>query len=135
MPNAKGHSLLNLEIMKEAYCSEKVSEMLKKKGFDEPCMAFWEYELYEYSLYIAGDPMSNSDLEKELVDGWSATTHQMACAWVREKGYHIYTFRGVDYWVFEIQSLNEDWTYSLGALKEHDEAIEAALKYSLENLI
>ena len=118
-------------MVKEAHCSEKISKLLKEKGFNEPCTAFWDYELCEYSLYIGGYLTNNS----ELVNGFSAPTHQMACAWIREKGYHIYTFKGVDSWVYEVQSLNDDWTYHLGGFENHGEAIEAAIKYCLENLI
>ena len=139
--------------MKEAYCSEKVSEMLKKKGFDEPCVAFWEYGLYEYSLYIIGYPMTNSDLEKELLDGWSAPTHQMAMAWLREK-HNIFLGvgfgadnRGDFLFMADIYDLTNDAIggryvpiveadeYLTKNPKSPEEAIEEALKYVLENLI
>ena len=129
--------------MKEAYCSEKVSELLKKKRFDEPCMAFWEYELYEYSLYLAGYPMSNSELEKELVDGWSAPTHQMAMAWLREKydlhilayPYKADTQRKWCCQVFKTYNLLGCEKYTDETLNSYNEAVETAFKFTLENLI
>ena len=129
--------------MKEAYCSYEVSKLLKKKRFDEPCMSFWEYELYEYSLYIAGYPISNSELEKELVDGCSAPTHQMAMAWLREvhnifieistsidlNGAHHFSYTILDKECKYVRRgyTSFDWNY--------EDAVEAAIKYCLEDLI
>ena len=112
----------------EAYCSYEIAKLLKEKGFNEPCIYHYKDGVLMFSSFLKGRNSSQTNT-------CSAPTHQMACAWLREKGYHIYTFQGVDYWVFEIQSLNEDWTYSLGAFKEHDDAMEAALKYALKKLI
>ena len=113
--------------MKEAYVSYETAKLLKEKGFNEKVFTYYEDEVLKDDFWF--------EWNRSPFGHIAAPTHQMACAWVREKGYHVYTFKGVDYWVFEIQSLNEDWTYSLGVFKEHDDAMEAALKYSLENLI
>lgn len=146
---------------KEAYCSEKISELLKKKGFDVPCTAFWEYELYEYSLYIGGYPMSNSELERELLDGWSAPTHQMARSWLRDVhnidididaevgmlGRKVYvpsisTYKPIENTDRVSQHkrglyYNDDSGVvpAMQYFPSYEEAVEAALKYSLENLI
>ena len=118
-----------LKIMtKEAYCSEKISKLLKEKGFDEPCIYYYKDGVLMFTPFLKGRNSSQTNT-------CSAPTHQMACAWIREKGYHIYTFKGVDSWVYEVQSLNENWTFSLRGFSSHDEAIEAAIKYALENLI
>ena len=117
--------------MKEAYVSYETAKLLKEKGFDTHCDRGWDISCYDekhprmFSIYF------------DNKDKWiSAPTHQMACAWCRDKGYHIYTFKStVASWAYEVQSLSEDWTFYFGGFKEHDEAIEAALKYSLENLI
>lgn len=117
--------------MKEVYCSYEIAKLLKEKGFDEECTHYYSCEDDELIEYTNGVYSRNSkDCHR-----CTSPTHQMACAWCRDEGYHIYTFKGVDSWVYEVQSLNEDWTYHLGCLKDHDDAIEAALKYTLENLI
>ena len=129
--------------MKEAYVNYEIAKLLKEKGFDEYCFAFWEYELYEYSLYITGYPIINSELEKEMVDGCSAPTHQMAMAWLREKGIYITIIYG-DYpankkvfWTPQIDSL-EGFDLPDSFYQEYnlyEDAVEAAIKYCLENLI
>ena len=133
--------------MTESYCSYEISKLLKKKGFDEYCMSFWEYELYEYSLYIVDYPISNSELEKELVDGCSAPTHQMVCAWLREKHNILISIIpqevkvGVDKLCYAIYRITEDvYTplyngYINNLVDYYEDIVEAALKYCLENLI
>ena len=114
--------------MKEAYVNFEIAKLLKKRGFD------WGTQ-YVYTEDGKG-------VTPPRIGKWKAksnipmVTHQMACAWCRNKGYHIYTFKSMvdSSWVYEVQSLNEDWTYHLGGFENHDDAIEAALKYTLENL-
>jgi hypothetical protein len=115
--------------MKEAYVSFETAKLLKEKGFDEECYKFYTYDTKE--VYREDIPCYNS-----RSDDYAVPAHQMVCAWVRDKGYHIYTFMRKDnVWVYEIQKLDEDWTFSFGGFEEHDEAIEEAIKYVLENLI
>lgn len=113
----------------EAYVSFEIAKLLKEKGFDTHCDHYYDQSSDEPQQFTLDEMYYSYD---EFV---KAPTHQMACAWIREKGYHIYTFKGVDSWVYEVQSLNEDWTFHFGGFKEHDEAIEAALEYTLKNLI
>ena len=121
--------------MKEAYVSFEVAKLLKEKGFDEPCIKHWDCD--DYSLYSANDiPISNSELRDNEYNGVSAPTHQMACAWLRGKGIHIAVLYQCKFksWERIIQSsTGVEW--SIGGFSSHDEAIESALKYTLENLI
>ena len=115
--------------MKEAYCSYEVSKLLKEKGFNEKCHS---------SYWGNSDNVDYTDIPLNYNDNNSSCsrpTHQMAMAWLRKKGYHIYTFNLDPFWIYEIQSLTKDWTFSFGGFENHDAAIEAAIKYCLENLI
>jgi hypothetical protein len=116
--------------MEEAYCSYEIAKLLKKKGFDERT-------LYHYTNcdVLQHNIVYNQYKNSEMLNACSAPTHQMACVWLREKGYHIYTFNLDPFWIYEIQSLTKDWTFSFGGFENHDAAIEAAIKYCLENLI
>lgn len=115
--------------MNEAYVSYEIAKLLEEKGFDWDCDNYYDQSSDEPQQLTLDEMYYSYD---EFV---KAPTHQMACAWLRDKGYHIYTFKGVDSWVYEVQSLNDDWTYHLGGFEDHDDAIEAAIKYCLENLI
>lgn len=130
-------------MIKEAYCSYEISKLLKEKGFNVPCNSWYM-------------PCSDGSVKKFMLtrpdnynhyDGFpwtvSRPTHQMAMAWLREV-YNIF---------IEISTsidLNGDYHFSYTILDKeckyvrkgytdfdwnYEEAVEAALKYSLENLI
>ena len=129
-------------MIKEDYVSYEVAKLLKDRGFDEPCHCFYEYKkrLYNDMYKYFPNGMKNSDHDKEGNKGVSAPTHQMACRWLRE----VYNV------VIEINSI---WIVGFGynyiarivvegeskkCLKHYnyyEEAVEAAIKYTLENLI
>ena len=118
-------------MIKEAYCSYEVSKLLKEKGFDEPCCG--RYSIRSKEFHLDCTKMCNNGGLFEC----AAPTHQMAMAWLREKyGFHIYTFYENEFhWHYVIDSLTKKWRYSVSENKSNDEAIEAALKYTLKNLI
>lgn len=121
--------------MKEAYVSYEVAKLLKEKGFD------W----YTYHYY---DEIGRTWFEDILCD-WnhrttpevSCPTQQMACDWVEKTyGFFIEISRSVD--------TNGDYHYRYGILDKRnfvtrinnayqskENAVEAALKYVLTNLI
>ena len=120
-------------MIQEAYCSFEVARLLEEKGFNEPTWTCYiEHEIFHYNY-----TSSNS----ELIDGViSAPTHQMAMTWLRE------TY-GIDI-VIEISdpSVKDRKYYCIiwdGNNNSHildlfnscEDAVEAALKYCLENLI
>lgn len=108
-------------MIQEAYCSCVVSKLLKEKGFQEPCTGL------------------NKLLCKEGEKPVLRITHQKAMRWLREVHNIFIDIR---------RSLN---TYFYGAIiridpsdkfykiteqfETYEEAVEAALKYCLENLI
>lgn len=123
--------------MKEAYCSYGVSELLKKKGFDEECTHY--YDLDDGTEYTNGARVRNSRTETYC----TSPTHQMAMKWLREI-HHIF---------IEISTsidLNCNYHFNYGVLDKeckyvrrgytdfdwnYEDAVEAALKYCLEKLI
>ncbi len=134
-------------MIKEAYCSYEVAKLLKEKGFDVKC----------HSHYWAQDKPNPRycDLEQDWncasEDWYSRPTHQMAMAWLREKNIIIDIHLDVDgeeatSWVFSIyEKVNPQGGESYARLLFDDDELfdiddvdgvtEAALKYSLENLI
>lgn len=114
-------------MVKEAYCSCEVSELLRKKGFDYPNL---------------------HGLESDINNIWIRVTHQMAMAWLRKKNIIIDIHLDYDSatWVFSIyERVNPEGAEPyVRLLFEDDEhfdiddvegVTDAALKYSLENLI
>lgn len=132
-------------IIEEAYCSFEVAKLLKEKGFNYPCRAV--YSPKGVVTHYLKEEVRAYDLKghKKL-----CPTHQMAMKWLREE-YKIainiritckkvisYVF---DIWDFEIIHPNEfvggtiDLREQQFDFKSYEEAVGAALKYSLENLI
>ena len=143
--------------IKEDYVSFEVAKLFKEKGFDEPCHCFYEYRkrLYNDMDKYFPDGMKNSDHDKEGNKAISAPTHQMAMKWLREihnimvSPYALslnYYGLSLGYY-FEIFDLtNGDSTgckplYKVGipfkedVLNTYEKAVEAGIKYALENLI
>ena len=135
-------------MIKEAYVSYEIAKLLKEKGFDEECTHYYSYEDDELIEYTNGVYSRNSkDCHR-----CTSPTHQMACAWLREKFlYHIEVrVFGIDKgrertdewkYFFEIifprtftQECNS-LCYKNDGYSTYEEAVEAALKYSLENFI
>lgn len=116
-------------MIEEAYCSFEIAKLLKEKGFITPCD--W--------LYCNDGTFGhrNSLWDKEM---FPAPTHQMAMAWLREAHY---------LWIDIDPLTNYKWTWSIWLMNDpnfkmgessqvttnYKEAVEAALKYALENLI
>lgn len=122
----------------EDYCSFKVSKLLKKKGAElqthysslsRSLVWWWKYgnELHGYNWF--------GDFDNML----PAPTHALAIKWIRENfGYNI-----------EVSYRNADKAYQsishpifpktkiglCGNYNSNEEAIEAALLYTLKNLI
>lgn len=127
-------------MIKESYCSFEVSKMLKEKGFDWDCITYYvdsEPNNVKYSMLFE----NNTTWEERC---YSAPTHQMAMAWLREK-YGIFIAINNDDLDFNWQCydlINRGSTLdpkilseSYGGFKYYENAVEAALKYCLENLI
>lgn len=128
-------------ILQETYCSLEVAKLLKEKGFNQICSYEWGipdidkgYVLQKWTLY--NGQIKNSDL---IDEAYAAPTHQMAMAWLREE-HKLFISIGFedDGFYNMIQNIENKCFYdSLDGygFSSYDEAVEAALRYTLENLI
>jgi hypothetical protein len=127
-------------MIQEAYVSFEVAKLLKEKGFNCPCKVVYspkgiikhylKEEVYAHNLKG----------HKKL-----CPTHQMAMAWLREEKniFIVIEPHAYDY----INEKNTSYVYSLWqgdnyyenpelkSYSSYEEAVEAAIKYCLENLI
>ena len=133
---------------KERYCSYEVARLLKEKGFNEPVR----------SLYLIDDAHSNAvnvtyTITYRSVNSAKAIlrpTHQMACDWLMEKDIYIspkYSWfrsrKGAPHYewkpvILRLSTFNIIYPQLLDMCeyyKTYGEAVDAAIKYSLENLI
>ena len=122
----------------EDYCSYEVAKLLKEKGFDAPCRSYYtDYEDYIDFSYC------NDELTDLQMGVWETLrpTHQMAMKWLREKGVYFSLVPFIENvgWpkdTWHINFYNSDGIMGGGfPVKGYEQAVEAALKYSLENLI
>lgn len=137
-------------MIKEAFVSFEVAKLLKEKGFYEPCIATYNSTTKKFhveELYL--------DWSTQWESYISVPTHQMAMAWLREK-YNIYIeislyktseddiepkkSRKAPYYTFGVWDAitgdNVDKRLTNDFIGDtYEDAVEAALKYCLENLI
>lgn len=134
-------------MIQEAFCSFEIAKLLKEKGFDELCIFKYNSEGIKVKAGKAIDEWSNTELEENEC---SAPTHQRAMRWLREvHNKHCDVGYDIDLrWFFQIIDLKETVEYDYPETKyyhyhtanesgfnSYEEAVEAALKYVLENLI
>ena len=128
-------------MIQEDFVSFETAKLLKEKGFDEECRAFYvKSKECGIELFPVGRSHNYND---DVYPCISAPTHQMAMAWLRKKGIIITIDYNND---VELED-EEDKRYGFCVYaKPHDiidyntyltyeEAVEAALKYVLENLL
>jgi len=123
----------------EDYVSFEVAKLLKEKGFHEPCIATYNLTTKDFAV---------EEVYQDWTTCWktyvSAPTLQMACKWLREV-YNLHVDVGYDDldWFWNIISISEDVPIAdrpkfivtgTACHRTYEEAVEAALKYSLENL-
>ena len=125
-------------MIKEDYCSYEVAKILKEKGFNESCYTCYvEKEISHYDY---------SSTNYELIDGViSCPTLQMAMKWLREEKNifiviepHAYDYINEKNKSYECSLWVGDNYYKYIESKDYpsyEEAVEASLKYCLENLI
>lgn len=130
-------------MIKEEYCSYEVAKLLKRKGFNE----FVHYEYHDRSaipgFHKKAHNFNGSEYTYCIEEWFSAPTHQMALRWLRDREIYITIVFGAYpslkkvFWIPQIDSL-EGFNLPDSFYKEYnryEEAVEAALKYALENLI
>ena len=128
----------------EDYCSYEIAKLLKEKRFDSPCMG--RYSVRSKEFHLDCTKMCNNGGLFEC----AAPSHAMAMKWLREV-YNIFIefylpshsehedtiYHGT--YSFDIFNLNTKayvyCTWNEQEFNSYEEAVEAALKYCLENLI
>lgn len=121
-------------MIKEAYVSFEVAKLLKEKGFDVSC-----HQKYDDEGYLSFNDVGYVNSEKPCDDFYAlAPTQQMAMAWLREKNISIEpSALNAHLWAYTIYKLfnkNVKELHNDGVYESYEEAVEAALKYYLENL-
>lgn len=122
-------------IIEEDYVSFEVAKLLKERGFDEPCLSYFWTEENGVNIDYCDIPFTN----KQLYSGQTLRpTHQMAMKWLREEKNIIVNvwYDGVD-WEAEYYNDEDEGFYLITdySCNSYEEAVEAAIKYCLENLI
>ena len=124
----------------EDYVSFETAKLLKEKGFDELC-----HQKYDSDGELSFNHVGYVNSEKPCDDFYAlAPTLQMAMKWLREvHKLHITILWdcgaciGKSSFYYHIDRMDnyEDKGYNKIGFDSNEEAIEAALKYCLENLI
>ena len=126
----------------EDYCSFELCKLLAEKvGFNEICDHYIDEHWREEGILLH-TPCRTSD----LMFGYMCPTHQMAMKWLREEhqwDVFISPIWEVDipeyFYTFHIQHCMDKMGTRSKTNHQHyctyEEAVEAAIKYSLENLI
>lgn len=123
----------------EDYVSFETAKLLKEKGFDESVNRFYEISTGKPSL-VRSEYCRNS-----FTIDYAAPTHQMALKWLREvhriEIHIVLSELNADNskkYMFDIYSSDINRGFDSVQKEEfnsYEEAVEAALKYTLENLI
>lgn len=132
-------------MIQEAYVSFEVAKLLKEKGFDEnTSMVYMSYgDLCKCNRYDSIRNSNYNDITKNYFE-CTAPTHQMAMAWLREVHnlficieFDAPTFVADIYKMDEIDEhgCTKHIQPTIANCKTYEEAVEAALKYVLKNLI
>ena len=135
-------------MIEERHCSREVSKLLCEKGFVQGTdlrmtrhLAFYDNEGLRYDIDRWYDSMVTENVPFVV-----APTHQMACDWLREVHHICITIypdkeKGFEVVLYDTESDVEITIQSFGVFGYHifessyGEAVEAAIKYSLENLV
>lgn len=125
-------------MIEESYVSFEVAKLLKEKGFNEETQGYYPIKGDATGRLMFGSEYPHNNSQVQI----SAPTQQMAMRWLREEnGIFIEISVSID--------LNGDYHYSYSILDKeckyirkglsfewnYEEAVEAAIKACLENLI
>lgn len=127
-------------MIKEAYCSKEVAKLLREKGFDIPVNYEYHYTITIPQFHKKKHDFNGNEYRNYSSEWYSAPTHQMAMAWIVEKYNVSIEISALKHncWVYTIYKILDDKVkelYNDGEFKSHEEAVEAACIYLLENLI
>lgn len=118
--------------IKEDFVSFETAKLLKEKGFDQNCATYYldghVWRHYHGEVILKG---------KQI---YAAPTQAIVMKWLRDiHGWfiHIDVIREASCWLADIQDIKND--VAIYPIKDefpnYEEAVEAAIKYCLENLV
>lgn len=124
--------------LQEDYCSYELSKLLKEKGFNIPSNYAWHGGIKEPDFHRKSRNFNGGEYKDLRTKWYSAPTHQMAMKWLRENEIYItikpFKLDGkIVYTIVYLIGAKDD--ESMFVFDTYEEAVEAAIKYSLENLI
>ena len=129
----------------EDYVSYEIAKLLKEKGFDEICSYIWGIPAINKGYVLQKWIITNRQIKNsDLIEGaYTAPSQSLALKWLREvHNLHItikpYITEDGNMYLFEIYKLEaEKFTLikTKTGFEKSELANEAALKYTLENLI
>lgn len=121
----------------EDYISFEVAKLLKEKGFNNPCLRVYDNKGIICIRYTGFD-VPHDYFNRQL---YLCSTHQMAMKWLREKQIYIRIIEDAfgKSFRFEVYSKNPNVKINYYIpnyyIDTYKDAVEAALKYCLENLL
>lgn len=127
-------------MIKERYCSFEISKLLREKGFNEPIAEFYNSS----GVVLYARVKIRFRLSELSGVYYPHITHQMACDWLRNKGYHIEIYANASGYRFIISKTPPDGTDLVcdvegnnngGAWDDYGECEESAIKYCLTKLV
>lgn len=107
----------------EDFCSPEVAKLLEEKGFVKDCG-----RIHAVCNGFTVDAIVTPD----------APTHQSAMKWLRNKGICIQVRRSFNTYLYGaiiLKDVSDIYATISSKLETYEDAVEAALKYTLENLI
>lgn len=131
----------------EDYVSFEVAQLLKEKGFDGECRAFWKDWKGEIRLCSCNNAHMFEYCHNSMLERYNdaeetniaAPTLQMAMKWLREEHTIIielhHQYRKEWYAIVSSENPLGIGVYTTSTFNTYEESCEAAIKYCLENLI
>ena len=132
----------------EDYVSFETAKLLKEKGFDEICSYEWGIPNVDKGYVLQKWIIDNGQIKNsDLIDGaYTAPSQSLALKWLREvHNIHIEIYRTACGYLYIVSNIpygtdlyNPEYggdDENSGQWTTYEKAVEAALKYTLENLI
>ena len=122
----------------EAYVSFETAKLLKEKGFDEICYLGYDRN----GEYVPTSNRTNSQIIQPDFCFICCPTQQMAMRWLREVRnikvnvfYSNFNCYAIEYFETNTQTGVDESVFINEGYHVYEQAVEAAIKYCLENLI
>lgn len=84
--------------MKHLFTPYPLAILAKEKGFDEPCLAYWEVHKHDQCIVYWKKPWDDKRITNSFLDSINAPIYQQIVDWFREK-HGIYISVGIDQYI------------------------------------